>query len=395
MEEKVPNNQDIDLKNAYQHILLENERLRADLTDMSQKNVLALELIAEVAKNDENLVHSSDELQIKSQQLIQAQARQLEEQKSLLAAEIENRQKRESAMGHSGDLLSTVINVGLDGIMAYEAVRNSCGEIQDFKWILLNTAAAALLGHRLDELMGQNLLEGFPYVKEIGLFADYVGVLASAQPLEREYYIAELAAWIQIVAVPLGDGLAVTARNVTHAKEVEQELERLANLDGLTQIANRRVLDETLLREWKRCNRNQLPLTVMICDIDFFKRFNDTYGYIVGDACLIQIARSMTQVVRRPGDLVARYGGNEFVVILSETNVEGARKVAENICTAVQNLPIEHPGLEEPVYTTLSVGLASWIPGDDHKPESLLEAADVALFHSKEQGRNRVTVCDA
>lgn len=325
---------------------------------------------------------------IESRLLIQAQTRQL-------AAEAERREALESSMHQSQALLSTVLHVATDGIMAFEAIRDDAGRVSDFRWILLNAAAAHLLGSSVDELSGQSLLASFPDADVIGLFADCVAVLDKGQPLAREYYLEFAKSWIQLGATRRGDGLTVAFRDITRAKEVEQELERLANLDGLTQIANRRVFDETLQREWKRCNRNQLPLTVLLCDVDFFKRFNDTYGHLVGDACLIQVANALCQVVRRPGDLVARYGGEEFAVILSETSLLGARTVAENICAAIEKLSIEHPALEQPVHVTLSIGLASWVPGNEQKPEVLLEAADTALYHSKDQGRNRVTICDA
>ncbi|HEY9840746.1 MAG TPA: diguanylate cyclase [Candidatus Obscuribacterales bacterium] len=324
---------------------------------------------------------------IESQLLIQ-------EQKHLLEQEIERRETLESIISQSRALLSTVLNVAMDGIMAFEAVRDDTGAICDFKWILVNSAAARLTGQSADFLNGRSLLEVMPFFKYLGIFSDYVAVIESGQPLDREFYFDELQIWIQMTAVRLGDGLAVTFRDTTRAKQIEQEFERLANLDGLTEIGNRRVFDQTLGREWKRCMRNRQPLALLLTDVDFFKRYNDTYGHVLGDACLIKVARAIAHVVRRPGDLVARYGGEEFAVILSETDLDGARIVAENICTAIRDLKIAHQSSDAAAQVTLSVGVASWTPTGEQEPEALLEAADTALYHSKEHGRNQVTIIE-
>ncbi|WP_353739261.1 diguanylate cyclase, partial [Zoogloea sp.] len=120
--------------------------------------------------------------------------------------------------------------------------------------------------------------------------------------------------------------------------EANQELTRLSSLDGLTAISNRRQFDETLLREWRRANRQGKPMGMLLCDVDFFKQFNDGYGHQVGDECLKAVARTLQQTLRRPSDLVARYGGEEFAVILPDTDITGALLVAESMRAAVENL---------------------------------------------------------
>ena len=125
-------------------------------------------------------------------------------------------------------------------------------------------------------------------------------------------------------------------------QEANQELQRLANLDGLTQIANRRRFDQVLQEEWQRLAREQQPLSLILCDVDYFKSYNDTYGHQAGDDCLYSIAQTIRQSVNRPADLVARYGGEEFVIILPNTHVIGAEVVAKIIQQKVQDLKLVH-----------------------------------------------------
>lgn len=171
-------------------------------------------------------------------------------------------------------------------------------------------------------------------------------------------------------------------------------LERMSHRDGLTQIANRRLFDETLQREAQRHVRNGLPLGLIMLDIDFFKRYNDNYGHGLGDECLIAVATALQQVVRRSSDLLARYGGEEFVAILPETDREGVRKVAEDMRSAIEALQIEHGFSAAAAHVTISVGGAVAPLGDVGSAERLLAMADQALYAAKEQGRNRVVIAD-
>ena len=170
-----------------------------------------------------------------------------------------------------------------------------------------------------------------------------------------------------------------------------ERLERQANLDGLTQVRNRRSFDDCLNREWKRCRREQLPLSLILCDVDYFKRFNDCYGHRPGDNCLIQVARVISESVRRPADFVARYGGEEFVVILPNTKAKGAIHLAEAIRQNLSVLKIPHRKSDISEFVTLSLGVASIIPPFPvNQPTILVEIADKALYMAKEQGRDRV-----
>ena len=172
-------------------------------------------------------------------------------------------------------------------------------------------------------------------------------------------------------------------------QEANQELQRLATLDGLTQVANRRRFDEYLNKTWKILVREQLPLSLLMCDVDFFKLYNDAKGHQAGDDCLQQVARAMKHAVKRPADLVARYGGEEFAVILPNTNGEGALRVAEEIRLSVRRLCLVHPQSPINKYITFSLGVSSTIPWHEASPEQLLAAADQALYQAKKAGRDR------
>jgi diguanylate cyclase (GGDEF)-like protein len=167
------------------------------------------------------------------------------------------------------------------------------------------------------------------------------------------------------------------------------ELSRLANLDGLTQIANRRRFDECLAFEWQRHLREQQPLALIMIDIDYFKYYNDYYGHQCGDDCLIQVAKVISLVPRRRTDFVARYGGEEFVVILPNTKAQNAMFVAESIRKAVFNLGIPHEKSKVSSYVTLSLGIASIVPSAFQSLDSLITKADESLYAAKKQGRNR------
>ena len=173
--------------------------------------------------------------------------------------------------------------------------------------------------------------------------------------------------------------------------DANQELPRLSSLDGLTGISNRRQFDETLLREWRRLGRQGRPLSMLLCDVDYFKQFNDAYGHQVGDECLKAVARTLKDTLRRPADLVARYGGEEFAVILPDTEITGALQVAEAMRSAVEGLNITHSYSKGASVVTISIGVASTTPSRTGSDSSvLLKRADDALYRAKQAGRNRI-----
>ncbi|QQE63642.1 diguanylate cyclase [Leptolyngbya sp. BL0902] len=166
-------------------------------------------------------------------------------------------------------------------------------------------------------------------------------------------------------------------------------LEQLADTDGLTQIANRRSFDRRLDQEWARLAREQQPLSILLFDVDYFKRYNDTYGHQQGDRCLVAIAQAAQQVIGRSADFLARYGGEEFIIILPNTPRAGAMAVAEAVRQAVVALQLPHRTSPVASVVTLSIGVSSLVPTSEDTPFTPVHQADQALYQAKQAGRNR------
>lgn len=176
-------------------------------------------------------------------------------------------------------------------------------------------------------------------------------------------------------------------------KQLNAELNRMATVDGLTQIANRRSFDQALDREWQRACRQQQFLGLILCDIDYFKPYNDNYGHLAGDDCLRQVAQVLKSVLRRPGDLVARYGGEEFVLLLPNTTPEGAIQVVERIQQVMARYKFAHAHSPLGPVLTLSFGIACHCPTpQEHSARELIHRADLALYAAKRQGRERYVI---
>ncbi len=174
--------------------------------------------------------------------------------------------------------------------------------------------------------------------------------------------------------------------------ETNLQLQRLASMDGLTGIPNRRYFDERLEEEWLRAAREQGWLSLIMVDIDHFKQYNDVYGHLDGDECLKKVADAISGAVVRPSDVVARFGGEEFVMILPGTDASGAEFIAEKARKAVEALAIPHTGSTTSEFVTISLGVATTVPASEVSSNSLLAEADKALYTAKESGRNRVEV---
>jgi diguanylate cyclase (GGDEF)-like protein len=186
--------------------------------------------------------------------------------------------------------------------------------------------------------------------------------------------------------------LIALARVKTHIelKRRGDMLERLAGLDGLTGIPNRRNFDQFLAGEWKRSVRYSHTISLIIMDIDYFKRYNDFYGHTEGDECLKRVAKIISQTMIRSTDLSARYGGEEFACVLPETDYEGAITTANRIIKSIQNLQIPHEQSHIADYVTVSIGVASMTPQINEKALDLIEMADKALYEAKGNGRNQI-----
>jgi diguanylate cyclase (GGDEF)-like protein len=189
----------------------------------------------------------------------------------------------------------------------------------------------------------------------------------------------------------------VRARVRTHLtiKRQSDALRALTLTDGLTEVANRRAFDERIDLEWRRCARAQLPMALILVDIDHFKAYNDAYGHQAGDACLVQAGAAMRRVAARPQDLVARYGGEEFAILLPQLDAAGAEGVARRLQAEVQQLAIPHAASPTAPSLTVSMGIAALVPADARAPADLVQQADSLLYQAKAAGRNRYRVSQA
>ena len=189
--------------------------------------------------------------------------------------------------------------------------------------------------------------------------------------------------------------LIVRARVQNHLelKKYRDKLESQTFIDGLTGISNRRFFDEKLDEEWKRCIRDKSPLSIIIADIDYFKPYNDHYGHVAGDECLQKVASALHNVINRPADYVTRYGGEEFAVILSGSDIDAATHVASRLQYAIKALEEPHATSLVGKNISMSFGVASLIPTNDSIAEDLIRAADKCLYKAKENGRDRIENC--
>lgn len=182
----------------------------------------------------------------------------------------------------------------------------------------------------------------------------------------------------------------VRVRNQLQLVHQQRLLEQLASLDGLTGIPNRRQFDATLLKEWHRCQRNQQPLSLIVADVDFFKKYNDALGHAAGDRVLQEVAATLRQAARRPGDLVARYGGEEFVLLLPETDATSAQALAEGLQQLLHSKAFAHPNSSLGPWLTMSMGGNTTVPSTTALDPEFFALADAALYRAKHQGRNQV-----
>jgi diguanylate cyclase (GGDEF)-like protein len=222
--------------------------------------------------------------------------------------------------------------------------------------------------------------------------ADYI-----RKPVNRSVLVARVQAALRLVEETERRRAREEELLRTQAalEQANRELALLASLDGLTGVANRRRFDERLAEEWARAGRAGAPLSLLLVDVDHFKRYNDTYGHLDGDACLRRVAQSLAGAGHRAGDLLARYGGEEFVVILPGTGAAGARAAAERMRAAVEGLRLPHATSPISEYVTVSVGAATAEPARGGDPAGLVRRADRALYRAKQGGRNRVAAAPA
>ncbi|KHD24425.1 diguanylate cyclase [Vibrio caribbeanicus] len=317
-----------------------------------------------------------------------------------LRDEMEKRKDTEIALAQRDTILQNILESSPDsiGIFNENMVYQACNK--PFVKALGISDVDDLLGKRLQDVIPD---ESYSRLSETDNKVLYEG--KSLRYIDRVVSSNGEYTWYDVVKSPFRDpasgtnGVLIMARDVSERYLAEQrleeanlELERLSFIDGLTQISNRRRFDEQLKTLWSIHIREKQPLTVMLCDIDYFKGFNDYYGHLRGDEVLIKVAEVFERALPRSSDCVARYGGEEFGFILPNTTVEGAIKVAERIHQGVIELAIEHKASQVSSVVTASIGLVSIVPQPHDRSDTIVALADSALYQAKANGRNQTCV---
>jgi len=276
---------------------------------------------------------------------------------------------------------------GLDALFILRSVRDPKGEITDFACTFINANGERLISKKRQEVLDHSVFESLPWTRTSGWFDRYRKVLETGRPIDAELNIdiAGLkATWVHVHAVPLGDGVAITLRDIGDRKYAEEQLRHMAQTDVLTGLPNRALFLDRLERAIIRARRSRTLLAVMYLDIDHFKRVNDEYGHASGDGLLKVFAERVRESVRAD-DTVARLGGDEFTVI-----VEGLMQRADALRTAETILAAVRRDMDLPIGTlhvTTSIGIA-FLSDSTFTAPALLECADAALYEVKRRGRN-------
>jgi len=254
-----------------------------------------------------------------------------------------------------------------------------------------------IAGQLFYSLISLGTFKDYLFLKNINQFAPVFQVVLLSLSLAYRFNIMRMEKdQAQAVALEAEAKLSENLEDKVQERTRELEsanikLELLSNIDGLTGLYNRRYFDDIIKSEWKRLRRGKLSLSLIMCDIDYFKKFNDTAGHQAGDDCLCKISSTIKSAARRASDITARYGGEEFVVVLPQMDSVGAKKVAKLIAKKINSLGLSHPAFPDRT-VTLSIGVATMFPSLGGNPERIIAAADQGLYTSKKKGRNKITV---
>ena len=280
-----------------------------------------------------------------------------------------------------------------------DSISNGIIEIDQNKRIIYaNPSALRFFSMPAETMLGSYVSQIFQINSDEPLFSLIDPAVKPVDPVGRHIKVSVLKRLLDVSVVPSNHGQGtqvIVMEDITVRENAQKDLlaannklEVLARIDGLTNVSNRRHFDELLHQEWGRLKRENGELALLLCDVDYFKGFNDTYGHLEGDQCLKDIARTIHSTLRRPSDMAARYGGDEFVIILPNTTLEGALHLAEDIRDRVSRLSIKHKKSPVADHVTLTIGASSGFPDDPLPEDKFIWQADNALYEAKMKGRN-------
>ncbi|MDU2064682.1 MAG: diguanylate cyclase [Sporomusaceae bacterium] len=314
----------------------------------------------------------------------------------VLGMDITDRKIAEEKVKESEALYRFIVETASEGILILK---------RDLTITFANDKLAAMFGYEIEELVGSNF-EQLVFEEHLGELAINLQKRMRGEDAVYEIYLRKKDGarhWVIISVKAMMDndgyftGLFVMLTDIHSRKLVEEKLEStikklevLSNIDGLTNLANRRYFDQILSVEYDRLSRSGAMLSFIMIDIDCFKAFNDYYGHLCGDNCLQQVARILESSICRTADIVARYGGEEFICMLPETDLEGAKVIAEKMRSGVERLRIPHTGSRISDYVTISLGVASIKCSPKNNVLENISEADKALYKAKANGRNRI-----
>lgn len=268
----------------------------------------------------------------------------------------------------------------------------------EWKYLYISPSAKRLLGYDAKEIIGRKIKD-FIHSEDmdsVNLFKERLNNTSEIEPIRYRFMKKDGSyIWIEstVRSMKGKNGTAeewITAsRDITKQKDIEERLEDMSYIDGLTEIHNRRYFDENILIEWNRAINNSQPISLLIFDIDYFKNYNDTYGHLKGDECLKLVASSINNLFVTSTDFVARYGGEEFALISNNTNEAGAFIIAERVRENIEALNIENINSKVKPTLTISIGVATILPNPNINFKKLITNADEALYKAKKNGRNR------
>jgi diguanylate cyclase (GGDEF)-like protein len=259
--------------------------------------------------------------------------------------------------------------------------------IKNNAWLTINYLKVCDESAALGEEYGSEAAEGIRRVIEHALVL-FCSEYPCHSPNEQRWFM------MKVTPFQLEDVLycAISHQNITERKLAEEQVLNLSRVDGLTRIPNRRYLDEFLEAEWKRCSRLNLPIAIAVMDIDHFKLLNDHYGHQAGDECLAAVGAVLNKIGKRPGDIFARFGGEEFLLVFGNTTTEQSLVPINGIVDAIRELRIPNAKSPTKPIVTVSIGLAMMYPNTQSDERDLIKAADKLLYSAKTQGRDRVVI---